>query len=96
MNSSLRIFYARFYARFQAPFLCHYNTHHPMNSSTIIQKIWPYSHVQRDAALQQAILQRAFSGRLAPQKPEDEPAGELLEQVRAVARANSSTERILW
>ncbi len=37
----------------------------------------------RAAALRQAILKRAFAGRLAPQDPNDEPAGELLARLRA-------------
>ena len=38
-----------------------------MNSSNIIQKIWPYGHVLRDADLRQAILKKAFTGRLVAQ-----------------------------
>jgi type I restriction enzyme S subunit len=38
----------------------------------------------RAAALRQAILQRAFSGRLVPQDSEDEPASELLARMRSV------------
>jgi len=34
------------------------------------------------AGLRQAILKRAFEGRLVPQDPNDEPAGALLERMR--------------
>jgi type I restriction enzyme S subunit len=34
------------------------------------------------AALRQAILKQAFSGRLVPQDPNDEPAGALLARLR--------------
>ena len=37
----------------------------------------------RAGALRQAILKRAFAGRLVPQDPNDEPAGELLTRVQA-------------
>jgi type I restriction enzyme S subunit len=45
---------------------------------------------QRAASLRQAILKKAFEGKLVPQDPNDEPASVLLERIRA-ARAPSST-----
>jgi type I restriction enzyme S subunit len=37
----------------------------------------------RSAALRRAILERAFTGRLVPQDPNDEPAGVLLERIHS-------------
>lgn len=39
--------------------------------------------LERSAALRQAILKRAFTGRLVPQDPSDEPAATLLARLRA-------------
>ena len=50
----------------------------------------------RTKSLQQSILQRAFSGQLVPQDPDDEPASELLARIRAEkrqARSISETAR---
>ncbi len=41
--------------------------------------------------LRQAILKRAFEGKLAPQDPNDEPASVLLEQIRAVRASAAPT-----
>ena len=39
--------------------------------------------LERSKALRRAILERAFTGRLVPQDPSDEPASVLLERIRA-------------
>jgi type I restriction enzyme S subunit len=39
--------------------------------------------LERSAALRRSILERAFSGKLVPQDPSDEPASVLLERIRA-------------
>jgi type I restriction enzyme S subunit len=39
--------------------------------------------IERASRLCQAILRRAFEGKLVPQDPRDEPAGVLLERIRA-------------
>lgn len=39
--------------------------------------------LRSSAALRQAILQKAFTGRLVPQDPTDEPAPQLLTRLRA-------------
>ena len=44
-------------------------------------------HFGRAAALRQSILRRAFEGRLVPQDLNDEPAGVLLERIRAAQEA---------
>ena len=41
----------------------------------------------QSATLRQAILKRAFEGRLVPQDPDDEPAAVLLERIRAAREA---------
>ena len=41
----------------------------------------------RSAALRQSILKGAFSGRLVPQDPSDEPASELLTRIQAARDA---------
>ncbi|MBW2299226.1 MAG: restriction endonuclease subunit S [Deltaproteobacteria bacterium] len=44
-------------------------------------------------ALRQSILKKAFSGRLVPQDPNDEPASELLKRIRAEQEACTGTAR---
>ena len=44
------------------------------------------ANLKRAGRLRQAILKRAFEGRLVPQDPEDEPAGVLLERIRGERR----------
>ena len=45
------------------------------------------NEIMRLSALRQSILKRAFSGRLVPQDPSDEPAAALLARLRADAAA---------
>jgi type I restriction enzyme S subunit len=49
--------------------------------------------MRRGAALRQSILKDAFSGKLVPQDPSDEPAGVLLDRDRA-ARTATSKHRV--
>lgn len=46
--------------------------------------------LKRSEALRQAILKKAFTGRLVPQSPADEPASELLARLRAERAAQSA------
>lgn len=49
--------------------------------------------LQQAEALRQSILKKAFSGRLVPQHPDDEPASVLLERIRAERAAQQPTAR---
>lgn len=51
------------------------------------------SEIQRAESLRQSILKKAFSGRLVPQDPNDEPASVLLERIRAEKAAQSINSR---
>ncbi|EAR23135.1 restriction endonuclease subunit S [Nitrococcus mobilis] len=48
---------------------------------------WCKTELTRSAALRQSILKDAFTGRLVPQNPSDEPAAELLARIRAARQA---------
>jgi type I restriction enzyme S subunit len=49
--------------------------------------------LRRSAALRRAILERAFTGKLVPQDPSDEPASVLLERIAAERAVSTSTGR---
>ncbi len=51
------------------------------------------ANLKRAERLRQAILKRAFEGRLAPQDPNDEPAAVLLERIRAERRRQEPVRR---
>lgn len=50
--------------------------------------------LRSSAALRQAILHQAFTGRLVPQDPADEPASALLARLRAEREAAPSPARL--
>ncbi len=47
--------------------------------------------LRRSAALRRSILEQAFSGKLVPQNPSDEPASVLLERIHAERAASDTT-----
>lgn len=49
--------------------------------------------LQRSEALRQAILKKAFTGRLVPQDPSDEPASALLARLRTERAASATSKR---
>ena len=54
---------------------------------------WCQTELTRSAALRQSVLKDAFSGRLVPQDPNDEPATDLLARIRRNRTAASRSER---
>jgi type I restriction enzyme, S subunit len=52
------------------------------------------ANLARSIRLRQAVLQRAFEGKLVPQDPNDEPASVLLARIRAERAAEP--ERTGW
>ena len=48
--------------------------------------------IQSDARLRQAILKRAFEGKLVPQDPNDEPTSVLLERIAAERNATAKAK----
>ena len=48
--------------------------------------------VKRSGRLRQSVLKRAFEGKLVPQDPNDEPAEELLERIRAEREKNADAK----
>jgi type I restriction enzyme S subunit len=55
-----------------------------ISRSTAVEK-WCEHELTRSIALRQSILKQAFSGRLVPQDPSDEPASDLLARIRSAA-----------
>jgi type I restriction enzyme S subunit len=49
---------------------------------------WCETELKRSAALRQSILKNAFSGKLVPQDPSDEPAEKLLDRIRNTRKAS--------
>jgi len=49
------------------------------------------THLLKATSLRSSLLDAAFSGRLVPQDPQDEPASVLLERIRAERAAHTST-----
>ena len=54
---------------------------------------WCEDGLKRSASLRQAILKHAFSGKLVPQDPADEPASELLKRIAATRDASKPTKK---
>jgi type I restriction enzyme S subunit len=56
-------------------------------SEADVLEAWCRTELARSTALHQSILKQAFSGRLVPQDPTDEPASALLARIRAAVPA---------
>lgn len=52
------------------------------------------ANLARSARLRQSILKRAFSGRLVPQEPNDEPASVLLERIKATRTGKAKSQQM--
>jgi len=62
-------------------------------SKTSYLESWCQTELARSAALRQSILKAAFSGRLVPQDPTDEPADVLLARIKAAKSSSASPKR---
>lgn len=51
------------------------------------------ANLKRASRLRQAILKRAFEGKLVPQDPLDEPASELLKRIKAERERSTSQKK---
>ena len=62
-----------------------------------IEKVTKQS-IKQSQRLRQSILKQAFKGRLVPQYPDDEPASELLERIRAekAKHDNEKSSKKIW
>jgi type I restriction enzyme, S subunit len=54
---------------------------------------WCETELKRSIALRQSVLKDAFSGKLVPQDPSDEPADKLLERIRAARAEKPKVKR---
>lgn len=55
----------------------------------IVNKAWKFVNVLHTSRFSQAILKRAFNGKLVPQDPSDEPPTVLLERICAARAAQN-------